>query len=51
MLWFEESEDGMDWPIETSASATEAFAGGIQNRAYRGNDFATLGESPIPAPS
>ena len=33
----------MDWPIETSASATSAFAAGIQNPAYAGNEFGDLG--------
>jgi hypothetical protein len=42
MLWFEQFDDGMDWPIETSSSATQAFAAGIQNPAYAGNQFGAL---------
>ncbi len=42
MLWFEQFDDGMDWPIETSSSATQAFATGIQNAAYAGNQFGAL---------
>jgi hypothetical protein len=49
MLWFEKHDDGMDWPIETSSEATTAFASGIQNTDFRGNSYATLGASPIPA--
>jgi hypothetical protein len=50
MLWFEQFDDGMDWPIETSASATSAFASGIQNPAYAGNQFGSLGPGPIQPP-
>ncbi len=32
----------MDWPIETSASATAAFAEGLQNPAYAGNGYGSL---------
>jgi hypothetical protein len=49
MLWFEQFDDGMDWPIETSSSATSAFAAGIQNPAYASNQFGSLASSPIQA--
>jgi hypothetical protein len=52
LLWFEKFDDGMDWPIETSTSATSAFAAGMQNPAYAGNSFASLaGSSPVQAAS
>jgi hypothetical protein len=51
VLWFEKYDDGMDWPIETSSSATSAFASGIQQPAYATNTFADLGGSgPIAPP-
>jgi hypothetical protein len=50
MLWFDTFDDGMDWPIETSSSATGAFAAGIQNPAYAENSFGSLGFGPIPPP-
>jgi hypothetical protein len=50
-LWFECFADGMDWPISTSASATSAFAAGIQSPAYTTNEFGNLDTSPIPPPS
>jgi hypothetical protein len=31
LVWFDKFENGMDWPIETSPSAIEAFAAGIRN--------------------
>jgi mannan endo-1,4-beta-mannosidase len=51
MLWFDTFDDGMDWPIETSSSATSAFAAGIQDSAYRSGDYAGLGAGPIQPPS
>jgi hypothetical protein len=50
LLWFEKYDDGMDWPIESSKSATSAFSAGIQNPAFRGNSYSSLDASPIPAP-
>ena len=49
LLWFEKFDDGMDWPIETSSAATSAFANGIEDAAYRGDSYANLEASPIPA--
>jgi mannan endo-1,4-beta-mannosidase len=50
-LWFDTYDDGMDWPIETSSSATSAFAGGVANPAYRANSYADLPPGPIAPPS
>jgi len=49
LLYFEKYDSGMDWPIESSASATSAFAAGIQNSLYLGNSFGNIATSPIPA--
>jgi beta-mannanase len=51
VLWFDKFDDGMDWPIETSSGAAEAFADGIRDSAYRGNAYEGLSTSPIPPPS
>jgi hypothetical protein len=51
MLWFDTYDDGMDWPIESSSSATSAFASGIQNPAFRANNYAELSPGPIAPPS
>jgi hypothetical protein len=51
LVWFDTFDDGMDWPIETSASAAAAFAAGIQSPAYRPNVYGNLSASPIPPPS
>jgi Glycosyl hydrolase family 26/Bacterial Ig domain len=51
LLWFDKYDSSMDWPIETSSSATSAFAEGIQSPAYVGNSYGGLSVSPIPPPS
>jgi hypothetical protein len=48
LLYFEKYDDGMDWPLGTSSSATNAFAGGIQSSAYAANRFGSLGFGPVP---
>jgi hypothetical protein len=51
LLWFENLGNGMDWPLESSESATAAFAAGIGDSRYLGNAFGGLGGGgPIPAP-
>jgi len=48
VLWFEKYDDGMDWPIETSTSATTAFAEGLKNPAYASNSYGSLtGLKPV----
>jgi len=51
VVWFEKYDDGMDWPIETSSAATNAFATSIQSPVYMGNHYAGIDTSPIPPPS
>jgi hypothetical protein len=50
LIWFETFDTGMDWPIETSESATAAFAEGIADDRYLGNAFGGISASPIPPP-
>jgi hypothetical protein len=51
MLWFDTYDDGMDWPIETSATSAGAFAEAIQSPAYVDEGDPGAGEGPIPPPS
>jgi hypothetical protein len=39
MVWLDKYEDGLDWPIETSPGAVNAFAAGLRNSAYAGARF------------
>lgn len=34
LVWFDKFENGMDWPIETSQSAIDAFAAGIRGPRF-----------------
>jgi hypothetical protein len=47
LLYFDVHADNMDWPIETSGAATNAFANGIQNSAYATNTFGDVAGGPI----
>ncbi|MFM8320501.1 MAG: glycoside hydrolase family 26 protein [Chloroflexota bacterium] len=48
VLWFNWNDGGMDWVIETSAEAQQAFAQSIASSYYAQNEFAGLSRSPIP---
>ncbi|HEY8501760.1 MAG TPA: Ig-like domain-containing protein, partial [Solirubrobacterales bacterium] len=47
LLWFDKFDSSMDWPVETSSSATAGFAEGIKSSAYVGNSFANLSATAI----
>lgn len=47
LLWFDKYDDGMDWPIESSSTATAAFAEGIQGTSFLGSLYSSLGFSAI----
>lgn len=49
LLWFDKYDSSMEWPIESSNSATAAFAAAIQAPYYAGSDFAAIAASPIPS--
>jgi len=47
LLWFDKFDSNMDWPIETSGSATAGFGEGIQSSAYLGNTFTSLSATKV----
>ncbi|MGN6664159.1 MAG: glycosyltransferase [Solirubrobacterales bacterium] len=49
LAWFDKVDRGVDWPLETSAAVTQAFARGLDH-GYEGNAFARIHRSPIPPP-
>ncbi len=51
LVWFDKFDDNMDWPIETSAGATSAFAEGIGQPVYQGASYAALPAGAIQPPS
>jgi hypothetical protein len=46
LMWFDYYDQGNDWPIETSTSATEAFAAGVSDPRYLTNTFASADQPP-----
>ncbi len=51
LIWFEENDRGMRWPIESSADSTTSFAESIQSTFYRPNEFGEISAAPIHPPS
>jgi hypothetical protein len=51
LIWFEEDDRGMRWPIESSTASREAFAQSIQRTVYRPNEFSEIGPGPVPPPA
>ena len=47
LLWFDKFDSSMDWPIETSSTATGAFAEGIKSSVYPEGIFGGLNVSKI----
>ncbi len=47
ILWFDKGNSTTGWPIETSPSATAAFAQAIASNAYASNRFGSLSGGPI----
>jgi hypothetical protein len=50
VIWFDEKDQGMHWPIESSRSATNAFAKAISPPVYRANTFSELPPGPVQPP-
>jgi Glycosyl hydrolase family 26 len=50
LLWFDTNDSGMDWPLESSEAAADAFAAGISDSRFLGSEFGEAGSSPIPVP-
>jgi hypothetical protein len=50
LVWYNEMDRGMRWPIESSRASKRAFARGIRRNVYRPNLFSEIATSPIPPP-
>jgi hypothetical protein len=50
VIWFDEKDQGMDWPIESSKASTKAFAKAIGRSIYRPNVFSELPPGPVQPP-
>ncbi|HSS41934.1 MAG TPA: glycosyl hydrolase [Solirubrobacterales bacterium] len=51
VIWFEQIDRGVKWPIESSPKVTEAFRRGIGAAAFRPNQFSGLVGGPVQPPS
>jgi hypothetical protein len=50
LIWFDQVDRGINWPLETSPAATAAFAKGIRGRAFASNSFHTSTGGPVRPP-
>jgi hypothetical protein len=50
LIWFEQIDRGVQWPIESSGAATKAFRQGVRQPGFRANHYSDLSGSPIPRP-
>jgi hypothetical protein len=42
LIWFEQIDRGVQWPIETAPAVTRAFSRGIRQRGFKPNAYSTL---------
>jgi hypothetical protein len=50
LIWFNQVDRGVDWPLETSPRAARAFAKGIRKNSFQTNGTAAVTASPIRPP-
>jgi hypothetical protein len=50
LIWFEQIDRGVQWPIESSPAVTKAFRRGIRQPGFKTNHYAALSGAPIAPP-
>ncbi len=50
LIWFDQLDRGIRWPLETSTAVTRSFGRGVGQRAFRANHYGTIADSPISPP-
>jgi Glycosyl hydrolase family 26 len=50
LIWFDQVQQGVSWPLENSPIVTRAFAAGLSQHPFRANKFGALSTTPIPPP-
>ncbi len=50
LIWFDQVDRGVDWPLETSPAAARAFASGVSKQGFQSNGAAAVVASPIQPP-
>jgi hypothetical protein len=51
LIWFEQIDRGVQWPLETAPKVTEAFSRGIHQRGFKANAFSALEAPKVVPPS
>jgi beta-mannanase len=51
VIWFDERDQGMDWPLESSKSSANAFAKGIAPSLYRPGIYSRLAKGKVKPPT
>ena len=51
LIWFEQIDRGVQWPLETAPSVTNAFSRGIHQRGFKNNAFSALEGPKVVPPS
>jgi mannan endo-1,4-beta-mannosidase len=50
LIWFEQVDRGVQWPLETAPAVTKAFSRGLHQHGFKDNDFSTLGGPKVVPP-
>jgi Glycosyl hydrolase family 26 len=50
LIWFDQVQQGVSWPLESSPLVTQAFAFGLRQHSFRENRYGSLATTPIPPP-
>jgi hypothetical protein len=50
LIWFDQVQQGVSWPLESSPLVTQAFASGLRRHSFRENLYGSLATTPIPPP-
>jgi hypothetical protein len=50
LIWFEQVDRGVQWPIETSPKVTQAFRRGVKQSGFKRNLYSELGGTRIAPP-
>jgi hypothetical protein len=50
LIWFDQVDREVSWPLETSPKVTRAFSRGVHQRGFKTNGQASISASPIPPP-
>jgi hypothetical protein len=51
LIWFNQVDRGVQWPLETSPASSRAFSRGIRSYLFRENAFQSISSRPIQPPS